>query len=265
MSTRMVTYGNRLLLLRLTAADTRRNWRTEIIGLVRWTGLEATGQLFETLGFLPGRRQALMRPCGDRGGVLWRSVNHADWAAVICSVMLVASTMHIRKGLLAQNGGYGTPLCLCRSVKFAFTGPGSLSLDALLESFSAILGIAALLAVSLVGYFHLQRHSTGQQTTSADTVYGSTGPPGPAESFQGPPSSNARDAGSRTRVFAGRVKDTPLGYGTPDRTPRQGSGRPPRAEGLRPKLSSSCSGLRAAMITLLTAAAQHPRERHTAG
>ena len=50
-----------LLLLRLTAGLTLAAHGTQ--KLFGWFGgpdLEATGQLFETLGFLPGRRQALL-------------------------------------------------------------------------------------------------------------------------------------------------------------------------------------------------------------
>jgi putative oxidoreductase len=96
-------------------------------------------------------------------------------AAVICSVMLVALTVHIKNGFFAQNGGYEYALVLgVAGLSFGFTGPGSLSLDALLGNhFSGTFwGIAALLVGALGGAFSLsQRRTTpGRQTTTAHTV-----------------------------------------------------------------------------------------------
>jgi putative oxidoreductase len=83
--------------------------------------------------------------------------------------MLVALTMQIKKGFLAQNGGYEYALLLgVAALSFAFTGPGSLSLDALFGNhFSGIFcGIAALLVDILGGVFSLiQRRPTSAQQT----------------------------------------------------------------------------------------------------
>jgi putative oxidoreductase len=55
-------------------------------------------------------------------------------AAMIVSVMLVATvTVHLAKGFFAQNGGYEYPLALATgALAVAFTGPGAMSLDAVL-------------------------------------------------------------------------------------------------------------------------------------
>jgi putative oxidoreductase len=75
-------------------------------------------------------------------------------AAVVVSVMLVAAvTAHSGKGFFVQNGGYEYPLVLAMAaLTLAFTGPGPLSIDALvgLQRSGAFWGIAALLA-GLVG------------------------------------------------------------------------------------------------------------------
>jgi len=75
-------------------------------------------------------------------------------AAVVVSVMLVAAvTAHNGKGFFAQKGGYEYEFVLAvGALTLAFTGPGSLSIDALVGfSWSGISwGIAALLA-GLVG------------------------------------------------------------------------------------------------------------------
>jgi putative oxidoreductase len=96
-------------------------------------------------------------------------------AAVICSVMLVALTVHIKQGFFAQNGGYEYALVLgVAALSFAFTGPGSLSLDALLGNhFSGMLwGVGALSVGVLGGVFSLsqRRATSARQTTSAHTV-----------------------------------------------------------------------------------------------
>jgi putative oxidoreductase len=167
-----------LLLLRLTAGLTlAAHGVQKLFGWFGGPGLNATGQFFETIGFLPGRRQALMAGLAETGGGLLLALGLFTpiGAAIICSVMLVALTVHIKQGFFAQNGGYEYALVLgVAALSFAFTGPGSLSLDALLGNhFSGTFwGIAALLAGVLGGVFSLsQRHTTPrQQTTSAHTI-----------------------------------------------------------------------------------------------
>jgi putative oxidoreductase len=69
--------------------------------------------------------------------------------------MLVAVvTVHLSKGFFAQNGGYEYAFVLAvAGLTLAFTGPGSLSLDAVLglERSGAVWGVAALLAGLLGG------------------------------------------------------------------------------------------------------------------
>lgn len=167
-----------LLLLRLTAGLTlAAHGAQKLLGWFGGLGLEATGQLFETLGFLPGRRQALMAGLAETGGGLLLALGLLTpiAATVICSVMLVAMAVHIKQGFFAQNGGYEYTLVLgVAALSVAFTGPGSLSLDALFgDHFSGIFwGIAALFVGVLGGVFSLsqRRPTSAQQTTSAGTV-----------------------------------------------------------------------------------------------
>jgi putative oxidoreductase len=74
--------------------------------------------------------------------------------AVVVSVMMVAVvTAHLGKGFFAQNGGYEYPLVLAvAALTLAFTGPGSLSIDAPVgfAHSGTFWGLAALLA-GLVG------------------------------------------------------------------------------------------------------------------
>src|SRR5271154_7181693 len=128
-----------LLLLRLTAGLTlAAHGAQKLFGWFGGPGLEATGQLFETLGFMPGRRQALMAGLAETGGGLLLALGLFTpvGAAVICSVMLVALTVHIKQGFFAQNGSIkrdvkkkssastGGEICFSRSspLKFHFSG-----------------------------------------------------------------------------------------------------------------------------------------------
>ncbi|HXM21860.1 MAG TPA: DoxX family protein [Terriglobales bacterium] len=150
-----------LVLLRLTAGLTlAAHGAQKLFGWFGGPGLDTTGQFFETIGFLPGRRHALMAGLAETGGGLLMALGLFTpiGAALICSVMLVAVTVHIKKGSFAQNGGYEYTLVLgVAASSVAFTGPGSLSLDALFGNTSVALSGASLRCslVSLAGHFHL--------------------------------------------------------------------------------------------------------------
>lgn len=146
-----------LLLLRLAVGLTLAAHGTQ--KMLRWfggPGLSATGQFFTVLGFPPGRRHALMAALGETLGGVLLAVGLATpaAAAIVVSIMLVAVVKkHLSQGFFAQNGGYEYPFVLAAAaLALAFTGPGSLSLDAIvgIERNGALWGIAALLA-GLVG------------------------------------------------------------------------------------------------------------------
>ena len=146
-----------LLLLRLTVGLTLAAHSTQkLFGWFGGPGLSATGQFFTVLGFPPGRRHALMAALGETvsGALLAVGLATPAAVAIVVSVMLVAVvTIHLGKGFFAQNGGYECPLVLAvAALTFAFTGPGSFSIDALvgLERSGTFWGTAALLA-GLVG------------------------------------------------------------------------------------------------------------------
>ena len=128
----------------------------KLFGWFGGPGLSATGQFFTVLGFPPGRRHALMAALGETLGGVLLAIGFATSAAVavVVSVMVVAvMTVHLAKGFFAQNGGYEYPFLLAvAALSLAFTGPGSLSIDALvgLGRSGPFWGIAALLA-GLVG------------------------------------------------------------------------------------------------------------------
>jgi putative oxidoreductase len=85
--------------------------------------------------------------------------------------MLVATvTVHIKKGFFAQNGGYEYTLVLgVAALTVAFTGPGSLSLDALVGNYlsGALWGMAALFVGVLGAVMSLiQRRAVPTQQTA---------------------------------------------------------------------------------------------------
>jgi putative oxidoreductase len=142
-----------LLLLRLTVGLTLAAHGTQkLFGWFGGPGLSTTGQFFTVLGFPPGRRHALMAALGETLSGVLLAVGFATpaAAAVVVSVLLVAAvTAHLSKGFFLQNGGYEYPFVLAvAALALAFTGPGSLSVDALvgIQRSGMFWGLGALLA-----------------------------------------------------------------------------------------------------------------------
>ncbi|HEY2644385.1 MAG TPA: DoxX family protein [Galbitalea sp.] len=132
-------------------------------------GLDGTGQFMETLGFHPGRRHAALAGLTEAGGGVLLALGLLTplGAALIASVMLVATiTVHLKKGFFAASGGYEYNLVLAAAaVSLAFSGPGALSLDALLGySFAGTLwGVGAMIVAIVSALVQLaQRHSSAE-------------------------------------------------------------------------------------------------------
>ncbi len=146
-----------LLILRLTVGLTlAAHGAQKLFGWFGGPGLDGTGQGMAMLGFHPGRRHALMAGLVETGGGLLLALGLLTpvAAAVVFSVMLVAAvSAHVKQGFFLTSGGYEYTLVLgVAGLTVAFTGPGSLSLDALLgySVSGAFWGVAALF-VGLVG------------------------------------------------------------------------------------------------------------------
>jgi putative oxidoreductase len=165
-----------LLLLRLTVGVTFvAHGSQKLFGWFGGPGLNATGQFFTMIGFPAGRRHALMAGLAETVGGLLLALGFFTplAAAAIISVMLAAVfSVHIQKGFFAQNGGYEHNLVLAASaLTLAFTGPGSLSIDALLKyRYSGLFwGLAALIIGVLGGVvplFERKAASAAETTTS---------------------------------------------------------------------------------------------------
>jgi len=146
-----------LLLLRLTVGLTlAAHGAQKLFGWFGGPGLAATGQGLAALGFHPGRRHALMAGLVEAGGGLLLVVGFLTpvAAAIVFSVMLVAAvSVHVRQGFFITSGGYEYTLVLgVAGLTVAFTGPGALSVDALLglTMSGGFWGVAAFI-VGLVG------------------------------------------------------------------------------------------------------------------
>ena len=152
-----------ILLLRLAVGLTlSAQGSQKLFGWFGGPGLNSTGQFFEeTLGFRPGRRHALRAGFAEAGGgfLLALGLLTPLGAAAAISVMLVAVfSFHIQKGFFAHNGGYEYNLILAvAALALAFTGSGTLSIDALLNYDESGLpwGLTALLAGVLGGVISL--------------------------------------------------------------------------------------------------------------
>lgn len=166
-----------LLLLRLTIGLTLAAHGTQkLFGWFGGHGLDATGQALEGLGFHPGRRHALIAGLVETGGGLLLALGFLTpvAAAIVFSVMLVAGvSAHRKQGFFIASGGYEYTLVLgVAGLAIAFTGPGALSLDAVVGNAvsGASWGAAALFAGLVGGAIQLaqRRAAPVMQTATAE-------------------------------------------------------------------------------------------------
>jgi putative oxidoreductase len=154
-------------------------------GAQKLLGLTQTGAAFEQLGFVPGRRAALAAGLAEVGAGLLLALGLATpvAAAIALSVMVVAGvSAHAPKGFFAHNGGYEYTLILgIAALSIAFTGPGLLSLDAVLGVRDA--GSAWGLAALVVGLARAGLQLARRQFPAPSTV--SPGEPDKGETVAG--------------------------------------------------------------------------------
>jgi putative oxidoreductase len=148
-----------LLLLRLTVGLTlAAHGGQKLFGWFGGPGLDATGRVLEALGFVPGRRQALLAGLVEVGGglLLVFGLLTPLAATMVFAVMIVAAlSVHVKQGFFITNGGYEYTLMLgVAGLSLAFTGAGAISIDARVgwPLGGASWGVAALL-LGLAGGF----------------------------------------------------------------------------------------------------------------
>lgn len=95
-------------------------------------GIEGTAAGMESMGFEPGRENAIAAAVGETGGGALLALGLATPAAgaAAAGTMAAAVAVHAEGGLFSQRGGYELPLLLgLGSAALGFTGAGTLSLD----------------------------------------------------------------------------------------------------------------------------------------
>ncbi|HEY2475909.1 MAG TPA: DoxX family protein [Candidatus Cybelea sp.] len=109
----------------------------KLFGWFGGPGIAGTGDLFEGLGFRPGRMFALMAGLGETGGGLLTALGlgGAIGPVLIILVMLVAiGAVHIWKGFFVTGGGWELNAAyIAAAIAVAFGGNGSYSLDSALK------------------------------------------------------------------------------------------------------------------------------------
>ena len=146
-----------LLILRLVVGLALAGHGTQkLFGWFGGYGLSGTAGFLEQLGFVPGRRNALFAGLAETAGGLLLALGLATpiAAAMIVAVMTVAAvSVHLKHGFFAHNQGYEYTLVLAiAALTIAFTGPGPISLDALLGLHDAGYGWGlAALVVGVAG------------------------------------------------------------------------------------------------------------------
>jgi putative oxidoreductase len=146
-----------LLLLRLVVGLTlAAHGSQKLFGWFGGGGVGGTARAMEQLGFTSGRRSAVMAGLAETIGGLLLALGAATplAAAILLAVMLVATvSVHWKQGFFVMQGGYEYPMVLgLAALSLAFTGPGSLSVDALFRVHAAGPGWGATaLFVGLAG------------------------------------------------------------------------------------------------------------------
>ena len=130
-------------------------------------GLDGTGGFFESLGFRPGRLFAAAAAYGEivSGLLIAAGLFGPAGPALMLSIMIVAAvSVHWKQGLFAASNGIEVPLLYATAaVALALTGPGRISLDALLglERISTpLVAVAALIAGAAAGLANLALRRT---------------------------------------------------------------------------------------------------------
>lgn len=135
-------------------------------------GLTGTGAFFDSVGFTPGRVNALLAGLGEAGGGTLLALGLATPAAgaAAAGTMVVAASMHKDNGFFAQNGGYEYPAVLALAAgALALGGPGQLSLDAALGHVTnrQWMRVAALAGVPVAAGLVFRRRSAALAAASS--------------------------------------------------------------------------------------------------
>jgi putative oxidoreductase len=122
------------LLLRVTIGALFVGHGTQkLFGWFGGHGLDATANMFDSIGMRPGNRNAIAAGAAEAGGGAALAAGFATplAAATLTSVKLTAiNRVHLKNGPWITNGGYEYNVVLIAAVlALAEVGPGELSLD----------------------------------------------------------------------------------------------------------------------------------------
>ncbi|MEU8591257.1 DoxX family protein [Streptomyces sp. NPDC048664] len=124
-----------LLLLRLgTGGVLAAHGTQKLFGWFGGPGLDAAGQFMESVGYRPGKVNALVSGLTETGTGTLLALGLATPAAGAAAVgaMTGAAAVHAPNGFFAQSGGFEYPASLgLTAASLAVAGPGRLSMDTL--------------------------------------------------------------------------------------------------------------------------------------
>ncbi|AZM52951.1 RpiR family transcriptional regulator [Streptomyces sp. WAC 01529] len=145
-----------LLLLRVgTGGVLAAHGTQKLFGWFGGGGLQGTGAWMESIGYVPGKMNALVAGVAEAGGGTLLALGLATPAAgsAAAGAMAGASAVHAPNGFFSQGGGYEYPAFLGMvSAALAVTGPGRYSADhALGHSLNRAWMVPAGLAGAAVG------------------------------------------------------------------------------------------------------------------
>jgi len=145
-------------------------------------GPEATARSFESMGLVPGRRNALAAGVSEAGGGLLFAAGAATplaAAALSGSMITAIKATTAKKGIWIQKGGYEYNLVMLVAV-FGLTenGPGGWSIDAALGrsrwgtawAFASLVGGAAGSAATLAAAHHEAEQQAEPHTGSREAA-----------------------------------------------------------------------------------------------
>ncbi|HUJ35059.1 MAG TPA: DoxX family protein [Solirubrobacteraceae bacterium] len=127
------------LLLRLIVGSLFFGHGTQkLFGWFGGHGLDATANMFDSIGMRPGSRNAVAAGLAEAGGGVGIALGLATplSASLLTATMLTAiNRVHLKNGPWVTNGGYEYNLVLIAAVlAIVDIGPGGLSLDHLLDN-----------------------------------------------------------------------------------------------------------------------------------
>ncbi|MGW0902142.1 DoxX family protein [Streptomyces sp. NPDC002853] len=145
-----------LLLLRVgTGGVLAAHGAQKLFGWFGGHGIEGTGAFMESIGFAPGKANAVIAGLAEAGGGTLLALGLATPAAgsAAAGAMAGATAVHAPNGFFSQAGGYEYPAFLGMvAATLAVTGPGAYSLDSSLgHSFNRSWMVPAALAGTALG------------------------------------------------------------------------------------------------------------------